>query len=156
MKENQNKVVVIICVVAIILIIVLLVTKGGKKEQPNIVEQSNGNEVVEEFVEKKEDGSKENISEQLKKNKTIEGVELTNIQLVENGNLTQLIADATNTTNSTIDELDFIVTAIDKNGQELAEFEASVYMLGPGKTTKLNAGITKDIVNAYDFTVRKK
>ena len=156
MKENQNKVVVIICVVAIILIIVLLVTKGGKKEQPNIVEQSNGNEVVEEFVEKKEDGSKENISEQLKKNKTIEGVELTNIQLVENGNLTQLLADATNTTNSTIDELDFIVTAIDKNGQELAEFEASVYMLEAGKTTKLNAGITKDIVNAYDFTVRKK
>lgn len=156
MKESKNKGAFLICLVAIILIIVLLAVKGGNKPKDNITNPTNENEIVEEFVEKKEDGSKENISQQLKKTKKVAGIELTNIRLVESGNLTQLLADATNTTNSTIEELDLIVTAIDKNGNTLAEFEASVYLLGPGKTTKLNAGITTDVANAYDFTVRKK
>lgn len=171
MKNLKNKGAFIICIVAIILIIVLLIVKGGKKEPVQNNDNNNSvtnsavndstqtpeeNNVVEEFVQKNEDGSKENISEELKKTKTVAGLELTNIRLVESNGLTQLVADAKNTTNSTISELDIIVTAVDKDGKTLAEFEASVYGLASGKTTKLSAGITDDIANAYDFTVRKK
>lgn len=158
MKEKQNKGIILICIVAIILIVVILLMQGGKKDKPKGEEQQSTikNEIIEENVEKKEDGSEENISKQLKSEKEIEGIKITNIKLVKNGNTTQLIADATNTTNEKIDEQNIIITAIDKNGNSIGEFEASIYMLEAGKTTKLNAGITKDIVNAYDFTVRKK
>lgn len=151
----------LVCVVAIILIVVLLITDGDKKEPQNNV----GNNVsgtptldsrLEEFVKIHSDGSKENTSNQLKKAKTVEGVELTNIKLVRSAGITQLSADAKNTTSSKIEQLDIIITAIDKNGNILAEFEASVYELAAGSTTKLNAGTTSDVANAYDFTVRKK
>ncbi len=163
MENIKSKGAFVVCIIAIILIIVLLVVKGGNKEpaQNNATNNTTNqtqdlNNKIEEYVTKNADGSKENTSEQLKKTKTVAGVELTNIRLVESGGLTQLVADAKNTTSSTIEELDIIVTAIDKDGNTLAEFEASIYGLGAGKTTKLNAGITQDIANAYDFTVRKK
>ena len=146
-----------VCVVAIVLIVVILVVTGREEknnENPN--GQANGNNITEEFVKVSEDGSKVNTSEQLKKTKIVAGLELTNISLTENGGLTQLLADAKNTTNSTIEELDIIITAIDKNGNALAEFEGSVYGLAAGQTTTLNAAITADIANAYDFTVKEK
>lgn len=143
----------LICAVAIILIIVMLVVKGGDKAPDNSGTQ---NKLTEEFVTINENGEKENTSTQLKKTKTVAGLELTNIRLKEVGGITRLLADATNTTNSTIEELNIIVTAVDKNGNTLAEFEASVYSLSPGATTTLNAGITADVANAYDFTVRLK
>ena len=142
----------LICIVAIILIIVMLVVKANK------VDNNTGtqNKLTEEFVTINENGEKENTSAQLKKTKTVAGLELTNIRLKEVGGITRLLADAKNTTSTTITELDIIVTAIDKNANTLAEFEASVYSLAPGATTTLNAGITADIANAYDFTVRIK
>lgn len=163
MKEFKSKGAMLVCVVAIILIIVLLVVGGKKKDTTNTPnnnvsssEQKNDNSVTEEFVEKQENGGKVNTSEQLKKTKTVEGLEITNIRLVENGGLSEIVADAKNTTNSTITELTMIITAVDKNGNKLAELEASVFGIGAGQTTTLHAGITEDIANAYDFTVRKK
>lgn len=162
MGKIKSKGAVVVCLIAIILIILLLVVKGGNKEpvqndmNNNLAIQNEGNNLTEQYVKKNEDGTKENISEQLKTTKTVAGLELTNIKLIENAGLTKLTADAKNITNSTIEELDIIVIAIDKNGNTLAEFEASVYGVGAGQTTQLNAAITADIANAYDFTVRKK
>lgn len=161
MGEVKSKGALLICVVAVILIIVLLVS-GGKKDDTT-AKVPNNNQATEntvqekeEYVEEQADGGKVNTSEQLKKTKKVAGIELTNIRLVEYGGITQLLADAKNTTNSEIVQMDIIVTAIDKNGKTLAEFEASVYELGPGKTTMINAGITEDIANAYDFKVKQK
>ena len=158
MKNIKSKGAFIVCIVAIVLIIIMLLVKGGNKEpeQNNINNNTTQNKLTEEFVKVNENGAKENTSTQLKKTKKVAGLELTNIRLVENGGITQLLADAKNTTNSTIEEMDIIVTAIDKNGNSLAEFEASVYGVAAGATTTLNAGITADIANAYDFTVREK
>lgn len=160
MGKIKSKGAFLVCVVAVILIVVLLFVGANKnKNNPTGNEGNNpqaNNSVTEEFVQKQENGEKVNISEQLKTTKTVAGLELTNIRLVENGGLSQLVADAKNTTSSTIEELDIVITAIDKNGNALAEFEASVYGVAPGKTTRLQAGITSDIANAYDFTVRKK
>lgn len=150
----------LVCVLAIILIIIIVITDNKETPQNNV----NNNVLstptldsrLEEFVAIHKDGSKENTSNQLKKSKTVEGVELTNIKLVRSAGITQLSADAKNITNSKIEQLDIIVTAIDKEGKILAEFEASVYELEAGNTTKLNAGTISDVANAYDFTVRKK
>lgn len=164
MGEIKSKGAFFICIVAVILIIVMLIA-GGKKDNDktptNNVPTNNattGNVVQEkeEYVEKQEDGGKVNTSEQLKKTKKVAGIELTNIRLVEYGGITQLLADATNTTSVEVEQMDIIVTAMDKAGNTLAEFEASIYNLAPGKTTGINAGITEDIANAYDFTVKMK
>ena len=153
----KSKGAVAVCTVAIILIIAIIAVKGmNQNEEPGNINTGDPNKITEEFVQVSEDGSKVNISEQLKKTKTVAGLELTNISLIENGGLTQLLADAKNTTNSTIEELDIIITAVDKNGNALAEFEGSVYALAAGQTTTLNAAITTDIANAYDFTVKEK
>lgn len=160
MGKVKSKGAFLVCIVAVALIVVLLFMGASKNNNNPAGNEENkdqaNNSVTEEFVQKQENGEKVNISEQLKTTKTVAGVELTNIRLVENGGLSQLVADAKNTTGSTIEELDIVITAIDKNGNALAEFEASIYALAPGKTTRLQAGITSDIANAYDFTVRKK
>lgn len=169
----KSKGAILVCVVAIILIGVMLVggrdnvpvnnvDNGGNNaansetNKPNNNATNNENAVVGEFVEQKADGSKVNKSEQLKTTKTVEGLELTNIRLVENGGLSEIMADAKNTTNKEIDELTMIITVLDKDGNKIAELQASVFDVGAGKTTTLRAGITDDISNAYDFTVRKK
>ena len=165
MDKIKDKGAIIVCAVAIILIVVLLVVQGGDKQNENntvdknavnnVSDQAN-NTVTEEFVNVQSDGSKVNTSEELKKTKTVDGLEISNIRLVENGGLSQLVADAKNTTDTMSDELNMIITVLDKDGNVLATLDASVYSLGAGKTTTLQAGITDDIANAYDFTVTKK
>lgn len=160
MGKIKSKGAVLVCAVAIILIIVLLVL-GGKNDNNNqLADGKNDGKVnntfIEEFVQVQENGEKVNISEKLKQTKTVEGVELTNISLVEKGGQSEIVANAKNTTSSTIEELKIIITAIDKNENTLDELEASVYELEPGEATILKAVITSDIANAYDFTVRKK
>ena len=163
MKNVKSKGAIVVCVIAVILIAVLLasgnnnqVNNTNNQTGNNIENQGNENKVVEEFVQEQADGSKVNTSEKLKTTKTVEGLELTNIRLVENGGLSEIMADAKNTTNSEIKELTMIITVLDKEGKTLAELQATVFNVGAGKTTTLRAGITDDIANAYDFTVRKK
>ena len=166
MENIKSKGAIIVCAVAIVLIVVLLVMQGGNKEPANnqvnngvannTANEPANNVVTEEFVQEQADGSKVNTSEQLKKTKTVDGLEISNIRLVENGGLSEIVAEAKNTTNSTIDEFNMIITAVDKDGNELATLETSVYSVGAGKTTTIHAAITDDIANAYDFTVTKK
>ena len=166
MDKIKSKGAIAVCAVAIVLIIVLLVVQGGNKEpvnnavnnEPanNVSEQAQNNTVTEEFVETQTDGTKVNTSEQLKKTKTIDGLEISNIRLIENGGLSEIVADAKNTTSSTIDELSMTITVLDKEGNTMATLDTSVYSVGAGKTTTLHAAVTDDIANAYDFTVTKK
>lgn len=171
MDKFKDKGALIICAVAIVLIIVLLVAKGGNKKQEqnntqnnsvqnsvssNVDNTAENNTLVEEFVEKQEDGSKVNTSEQLKKTKTIDGLEITNIRLVESGGLSQIVADVKNTTSTTKGDFDITITALDKNGNKIASLSGYIDRVAPGKTAQLNASVTTDMANAYDFTVEKK
>lgn len=166
MDKIKDKGAIIICAVAIILIIVLLVVKGGNKNpvdntqnnvnQNTVSNVTNNNSVTEEFVEKQENGSKVNTSEQLKKTKTIDGLEISNIRLVENAGLSQIVADVKNPTSTTKGDFDIVITAVDKNGNKIAELSGFIDKVAAGKTVQLNASVTTDIANAYDFTVEKK
>lgn len=163
----KSKGAVAVCAIAVVLIIVLIVVGGNKgKNNNNPVVNNNTsssqgnqekeNKVVEEFVQVQPNGGKVNTSSELKKSRSVAGLELTNIQLIENGGLSEFLADAKNTTNNMISELFMVITALDKNGNTLAEFEAAVFDVAAGATTKIHANLTADIANAYDFTIREK
>jgi len=52
--------------------------------------------------------------------------------------------------------MDIIVSALDKDGNTLVRFLASVDNLEAGQVTNLKASVTADVANAYDFMVTKK
>ena len=138
MDKVKDKGAIIVCAVAIVLIIVLLVVKGGQKNnventnqntsnqiENSVTEPAQNNTTVEKYVQESANGGKVNTSEQLKKTKTIDGLEISDIRLVENGN-------------------------------KLLSLTGVIDTVKPGETVQLNASVTADIANAYDFTVEKK
>ena len=97
MDKVKDKGAIIVCAVAIVLIIVLLVVKGGQKNnvenanqntnnqiENSVTEPTQDNTTVEKYVQESANGGKVNTSEQLKKTKTIDGLEISDIRLVEN------------------------------------------------------------------------
>jgi len=156
MKSVKLKVAVIVGVIVVILMGILLISKQAGPGNNTIAGRTNESTVVGEFVEKQADGSRVNTSEQLKKTKTVEGLEWTNIQLVEKNGISEIKADVKNITDDEIKELAMLITVVDKEGNMINELDAIVFDVGPGQTIKINPGITADISNAYDFTIRKK
>ena len=103
---KKDKTAIIIIAIAIILIIILLVVKNSNKEeepqQPLPQQQENvTNNVEEEYVNVQGDGTKVNISDKLAETKTIDGLEISNIQLTEKDNVSLILADVKNPTNET-------------------------------------------------------
>ena len=169
MDKVKDKGAIIVCAVAIVLIIVLLVVKGGQKNndentnqntnkqiENSVTEPTQDNTTVEKYVQESANGGKVNTSEQLKKTKTIDGLEISDIRLVENGNLSQIVANVKNPTSETKGNFDILITALDENGNKLLSLTGVIDTVKPGETVQLNASVTADIANAYDFTVEKK
>ena len=153
MKKNKKIYLIILIAITIIVLIVFFATRGKKE---NNVIQNTENESTEEFVQIQEDGSKINISPKLKENKTIEGLEITNIKLTEQNGQTVLVADVTNLTQSDKGVIGINIVILDKSGKEIGKIPGVITSLQVGETKQLNIGITEDYSNAYDFRVEKQ
>lgn len=153
MKENEKKGIIILVIIAIVVIgIFLIVKNSGKKEE----REEKVNEVKEEFVEKQEDGTKMNVSNKLKEEKEVEGLKIGNIQLTEKDGQLTLKAIVTNPTEKDVEAFLVDIILYDKQGKELDTIIGFVSPVGAGKSVELNAGITEDYANAYDFKVVKR
>ena len=64
-----------------------------------------------------------------------------------------LLADLTNNTSAVHEEETVKIIIVDENGNQIEDLYAIIGKLQPGQTKKLNAQITSDIVNAYDFKI---
>ena len=159
---KKDKTAIIIIAIAIILIIVLLVVKNSNKEEepqqplPQQQENVTTNEVEEEYVNVQGDGTKVNISDKLAETKTIDGLEISNIQLTEKDNVSLILADVKNPTNETKGNFAVKLTILDDAGNELASVSAYIGEIPAGETQQLNTSTTADFANAYDFTVEKQ
>lgn len=150
MKKKEKKMILILIIVSILIIgIIWLVTRPKKEE---IVE----NEVVEEFVQVLDDGTKLNTSSKLQEEKTINGLKIGNIQLTEKNGQLVLLADVTNPTEKDSEIFLIDIILYDKTGKEIATVPGIVSPIKAGGKTQLNAGITEKYANAYDFKVVKK
>ena len=115
-----------------------------------------GTDTVGEFVILAEDGTKVNTSEQLKKEKSVEGLKLTDITLKESGGISSLRAVVRNDTGEDMAAFKVKLTVLDKNGGVMKEFTGSIASDVPkGGTGAMEAQILEDISNAYDFRVQK-
>ena len=159
MKAKELMIVLFIIIVLLIVIIVAVNLSKNKGNEENtqtpaigVVEENK----VEEFVEVQEDGSKVNTSEELKKTKTIEGLEISNIRLVENNNVSQVVAEVKNPTNKTLGDFPIDIIVKDKAGKEITRIGGYIDKVNPGETAQLNASATSDFANAYDFEIVKE
>ena len=150
MKKKEKKMILILIIVSILIIGIIWLVTRPKKEK--IVE----NEVVEEFVQVLDDGTKLNISSKLQEEKTINGLKIGNIQLTEKNGQLVLLADVTNPTEKDSEIFLIDIILYDKTGKEIATVPGIVSPIKAGGKTQLNAGITEKYAHAYDFKVVKK
>ncbi len=157
MKKNEKRMILILLIVLVIAIVLFAISKNTNNEEKNITENvAEENNIVEEHVQILEDGTKLNISEQLKKEKQVGVYKFENIQLTEQDSQTVLLADVTNTSEKETDVQIVDVTLLDKNGQEIITVGGIIEGLAPGEKTQFNTSMTLDYANTYDFKITLK
>lgn len=159
MSKKEKQVIGVLIGIAVIAIIVVLIASGKNKEDENIVnnETVENNTVEEEkYVEVLENGTKLNTSEKLKETKEIDGMEISNMQLTEEGNITKLLGTITNNSNTTKGNYEINIKLIDENGKELTTLVGYIGELEPGESTQLSTSTTFDYANTYDVEITKR
>lgn len=159
MSKKEKQVIGVLIGIAVIAIIVVLIVNGKNKEDENIVnnETVENNTVEEEkYVEVLENGTKLNTSEKLKETKEIDGMEISNMQLTEEGNITKLLGTITNNSNTTKGNYEINIKLIDENGKELTTLVGYIGELEPGESTQLSTSTTFDYANTYDVEITKR
>lgn len=160
MKENQEKGITAIALVVItliaIMLIIIMVNTFRKKEPENVgpVQGEEQGIEQEEYVQMLQDGSKLNKSEELLKEKKLDELEISNIQLKETGGITTLLADVKNNTNHEIQERDVTIEVLDKYGNVITRLNGVIDTVGAGEKVQLNMSVTGDVANAYDFRIK--
>lgn len=154
---QKNKKVFIIFVVVIILLAIIgsiiFITTRPKKNKDN--DETKQSDAEDKYVNVLSDGTKENTSAKLKENKTFDGLDITEIRLVESNQLTKLTGIITNNTDKVKGDYTAKIIFVDSKNNELAEMGFYIKQLQPGETTKLNASTTFDYSNAYNIIFKK-
>lgn len=160
MKKKEKMVILVLLIITIILVAVGIVTKTNGKEtakaNPNSSDNEENKVTGEENVTLLDDGTRFNTSDALHKTKKIEEIELSEIQLIEKDNVSQILGTLTNTSSSEQGGYPVKLTLLDKAGEEIIVVEGTVGKLQPGETGKLQVEATFDFGNAYDFRIEKK
>ena len=153
MKKKQSKkllwvlTIVFLIIVCVTVIFVKIFTKNDNNKN---LAGNNDN-----FSKIISDGTRINISEKLNENKKIDDLDITDIELKSDGQVTQLTAIINNNTGKTKGDYPAKVIFIDSNNNEIAEMGIYIKKLQPGESTILNGKITFDYTNAYNFNIQK-
>ena len=164
-KSNHKKSLIIFIVVLIIIVLLIyfITSKKQKKQQEQInqlIEQSQELTITDsnlaEYVKETNDGTKINISPKINETKTIDGLEITNIQITSSNGVTTLIADVKNNTDTATALKNVLVKFLDQNGKELVSVNGIIMPLEIGQSTKLNVSLSSNYVTAYDINIVNK
>ena len=147
MKKSEIRMIVIILIVGLIVIGVMLATRGTNKKG----EETTDTE--ESYTEVLEDGTRINTSEKTKKTKTVEGLEISNLQITEKDNVTIMLGTITNKSTETKEDITLKIKILDRNGKEITTVENYIGKLEAGKSTQLNTSTTYDYADMYDYEV---
>lgn len=127
----------IIAVIAAVIITVNIFKKDNKDKEP-----------IKNYIENK-GGIKINTSDNIKKDKEVEGIKIQKQSLVYSNGSSKLISNITNTTNET-KAVSFKIIFIGEKGQVIIEALGYVGNVMPGETRQLDSEITTDVSNAKD------
>lgn len=160
--SRQGKIAIMVIGIIILAIMIIgVVYKVNQKKEDVAVEgqadvvQSEEIKPNGEFV-KVENGLRTNTSERFSKPREIEGLEINNIRLTENGDVTILLADVKNKTEEVGGDFGVDIKILDKEGNEIMSLAGYIDKVNPGETVQLNASATSDFANAYDFDITKQ
>lgn len=153
--EKKKVLIGVLIVILVVLAIIMVVGNKKEKNEENLSRREEKN-IVQENVKELENGTKVNTSEELAKNKTLEGLEITNMQLKENGGISKLVADVKNPTQQDKESMKVKVEILDETGKTVVTLKGKIDPVKAGKTVKLNMAVTADVVNAHDFRITKE
>ena len=153
MKKKEKQMILLLIVVGVIILGIIYFVTRPKEEEGTANDVAEQNEVVEEFVQVLEDGSKLNTSTKLNETKNVDGLEIGNIQLSMVGGETTLFADVKNNTGSDLGVTAIDIILLDKNEEEIVTIGGVIGDVKAGESVRLEASTTLDFANAYDFKV---
>ena len=102
-----------------------------------------------------ENNEKENISKEMKKEKTYEGMTIKNIQLKTSEGVTQFTAEIENNSGKDYPGEKVVIRFTDKDGKEYALLNGMIPSIANGQSNSIIAGTTEDVSNAYNFSIQK-
>ena len=155
MKDNKKKVIIIALLILVILVGIKILI-GNNKNRKNVNNANTSNVAIDEKnVKTLSDGTRLNNSTKMQEIKTIDGLEISNIQLTEKDNVSILLGTVTNKTNETKGDYPVNIIIYDENEKEITTIGGYIGEVNPGESTQLNSSATFDYANAYDFRIEK-
>ena len=156
MKKNEAIVIFSLIAIMVIVLVVVIAVKNKKTDDQNQLANNPTNvqnQAVEEFVEKMDDGTRVNTSSKLAETKRYDVYEVSNITLVEKGNLSSVRATVKNTSSSVRGDQDIYLEFVDKNGATITKIHGYLDTLQPGASATLSIDTSADFANAYDYKI---
>lgn len=161
MKKNKKmylKTIIILLIVLIIIIGVVICKNKSKKvnkQQEESIQQSQNGDIDMNNTEnaKIENGIKQNTSENILKDREIEGIKITDIKLEAQEGLSHFTATVKNDTSKKFDGGVAKITFTNKDGSVYAELEVYIPEIAQGGVNAIDAATTSDIINAYNFSI---
>ena len=148
MHKKKNLIpIYILAIIVVIVVGVIITIKIKNKDKPK---------QVDEFVSEYSNGIKENTSSKLHEDKLFEGIQISDINLLQRtSNTTSLVGTIKNISDSVQGGYTLNIRILDKNGNELLSIPVNVPSLEPGATTPLISTTSYDLINAYDIVLEK-
>ena len=158
--NNKNSKIIVISVISAIIVVIVLWFAFENKSNPtnNITEENNTDVKVHEILTiEDDDGSKVNISENIKNAKfKIDGLEISNIKLSELVGQTNISANVKNNTDQKNGEINVRIILLDSNNAEIISMDGYIGVIEPYGETTLNSSTTLDYSEAYGIKIVKK
>ena len=163
MKKNEKIMISILIIITLIVVSIYVIRNNtqkdimiGKQGIQTEQNQEEKKEKKEDYVQKIEDGTKINTSSKLHETKTLEGLEISNIQLTEKNNLSVLLGTIKNTSTTTQGGYEIDINIVDKKGDKIIKLGGYIPKIEPQESTQLNIAASFDYANAYDFNISKR
>ena len=152
---KNKKLVILLAIVLVIILGVAIYFAIPKNNNNAQKDQKQYSQINLENTEnaKVEDGKKINTSEKLLQNKTIDGINIKDIKLVAENETTTLTATVENKSQKKINAGKITINFTNSNGEIYAKLNSYIGDIDIGKTGNINASTTRDLANAYDFTI---
>ena len=157
MNKNEKRWIVLL-VAVLIIAVVLIIGLLSIKKTGDVEENNNVQEVQKEngYAQVLEDGSKVNTSNKLKENKEFNGLQISNIKIVEKDNETILEADVINLTKEKQGDYGINLKIKDDKGNVIKKIAGYINYMEPKEKTRISIKTSYDFANAYDFEIEKQ
>lgn len=164
MKNKKVNFKIIAIVIAIFIIIILGVILYKNKTKTKQEQNENQQETTEQerigLIDmnntenaKIENGKKQNTSENILKDRNLNGIEITEIQLNAQEGISHFTATVKNNTSKDFAGGVAKITFTNKDGSTYAELEVYIPEMKTEATNSIDASTTADIANAYNFSI---